>query len=54
MWVIIGRSEYGDEILDTAETRGDARYLVQEYRIAFGAGWSISMRRARRGEEVVA
>lgn len=29
------------EELDTAETESGAKYLMGEYRLAFGAGWRI-------------
>jgi hypothetical protein len=47
MYDIIGISQYGREVIDTADTLRDARYLVAEYRLAFGAGWAILYRRAR-------
>ena len=34
-YVIWGRSEFGTEEIDTAETMPDARYLLGEYRLAF-------------------
>ncbi len=48
MFEIIGRSQYGREVIDTAESLRDALYLVGEYRLAFGAGWSISYRKIGR------
>jgi hypothetical protein len=38
---IMGRSAAGKEELDTATGQDQADYLVREYRMAFGAGWSI-------------
>lgn len=38
---IMGKSQYGTEEIDTADTRETARYLANEYRVAFGAGWQI-------------
>ena len=47
MYNIIGISQYGREVIDTAESLTDAKYLVAEYRLAFGMGWTITYRRAR-------
>lgn len=44
---IIGRSQYGIEEIDTAETLSDARYLANEYRIAFGPDWQITIKKGR-------
>lgn len=41
MYKIYGKSSYGTEELDTAETKEEANYLVKEYVLAFGAGWTI-------------
>lgn len=38
---ILGRSRGPTEELDTADDASSADYLVGEYRLAFGAGWSI-------------
>ena len=46
-YVIMGRSEYGTEEVDTADTRAEAKRLAGEYRLAFGAGWSISVKSRR-------
>jgi hypothetical protein len=40
-YAIFGRSKYGTEEIDTAETKQSAEYLLNEYRIAFGGGWSL-------------
>ncbi len=40
-YAIMGRSEYGKEEIDTADTLTEANRLAGEYRLAFGAGWSI-------------
>ena len=29
------------ETIDTAETYKEAKYLLNEYRIAFGSGWKL-------------
>ncbi len=46
MFEIIGVYQGNKEVIDSAETKEGARYLVNEYRIAFGQGWSISFKRA--------
>lgn len=45
MFEIIWTSQYGTEVIDTAETKKEARRLVQEYQIAFGQG-SFKIKRA--------
>jgi hypothetical protein len=47
MWIIMGRSQYGTEEIDSAETLKDARYLAGEYRLAFGVGWTIWIKRSK-------
>lgn len=49
-YVIWGRSEYGTEEVDTAETMSDARYMVREYRLAFGSGWVLWIKRRKVAE----
>lgn len=41
VYKIIGRYAGQTEEVDEAETRKEARYLLNEYRLAFGAGWSL-------------
>lgn len=49
MYQIIGVSQFGREIIDHADTVREACYLVGEYRLAFGPGWTITYKRAARG-----
>jgi hypothetical protein len=37
----MGRSDFGTEEVDTAETRHEADYMLGEYRLAFGPGWVL-------------
>ena len=46
-YIIMGRSEYGTEEIDEAKDRAEADYLVREYRMAYGSGWTIWKKRAR-------
>lgn len=49
MFKIMGRYEGGEEEeVDSAETKRDAEYLLSEYKLAFGAGWSLRIVRKRR------
>jgi hypothetical protein len=48
MYEIIGLSQYGREVIDTADTLREALHMLGEYRLAFGVGWTISYRKARR------
>ncbi len=41
MYRIIGKSKYGTEEIDTADSKGEAEYLVMEYVRAFGSGWIV-------------
>ncbi len=43
-----GPQQRAREEIDGAETRQEARYLVGEYRLAFGAGWKIWFSRQPR------
>jgi hypothetical protein len=38
---IWGRYQGSVEEIDTAETWQEARYLLNEYRTAFGPGWNL-------------
>ena len=40
---IVGSYRGRKEVLDTAPTNDDALYLAQEYRLAFGPSWVISI-----------
>lgn len=48
---IMWRSEYGLEEVDTADTLEDARYLVNEYQLAFGIGHVFYRRSFKRAGE---
>ena len=45
MYNIIGKSKYGTEVIDTADSRLEAIRLVNEYRIAFGNEWIIKFKK---------
>jgi hypothetical protein len=45
MYNIIGKSKYGTEVLDTADSQLEAIKLVNEYRMAFGNEWIIKFKR---------
>jgi hypothetical protein len=48
MYLILGRYHgQSEEEIDSADTLDDARYLAREYRLAFGQGWTIRVRRTR-------
>jgi len=46
MWAIIGHSKYGSEEIDRADSLDDINYMLIEYRLAYGAGWSFEVIRA--------
>ena len=41
IYKIIASSRYGKEEIDTAETLQQAKYLVNEYRLAYGSEFTI-------------
>ena len=45
MWQILGTYQGQTEVIDETDTLNDARYLVSEYRLAYGSGWFIRLRR---------
>tara|TARA_R100000995_G_scaffold22196_1_gene9428 strand:- start:739 stop:879 length:141 start_codon:yes stop_codon:yes gene_type:complete len=45
MYNIIGISQQGAEVIDTADNRIEAVKLVNEYKMAFGSGWIIKFKR---------
>lgn len=45
---IMGRYEGADtEEIDTTETKEEAEYLLSEYRLAYGNGWQLWIRKPR-------
>lgn len=49
MFEILGKYVEGDwEVLDTADERSEAHFLLAEYRLAFGPGWDFNV--VERGE----
>lgn len=47
MFEIIGKYRGKSEVVDSAETEKEANYLAGEYRMAYGAQWSVTIRKAR-------
>jgi hypothetical protein len=45
MYKIISISKYGKEEVDSAETMAEALYLAKEYRLAFGSGYEITIKK---------
>lgn len=48
MYKIMAVSRYGTEQVDEAQTIKEARYLVREYRLAYGSGFSIYIKKGRK------
>lgn len=48
VYEIIGTYRGEREVLDEHEDKNEAARLVNEYRMAFGAGWHIWKRRVRK------
>ena len=44
MFKIIGTYRGKSEVVDTAETKEEAKYLATEYRMAFGSDWAIGIK----------
>lgn len=47
MYLIIGRYQGNTEEIDSAETMETARYLQREYQMAYGAGWIVTIKKAK-------
>ena len=45
MYNIIGISQYGREIIDTADDKELAEFMVREYQLAFGSDFNIIYKR---------
>ena len=45
MYNIIGISRFGEEIIDTADSRLEAIKLVNDYQLAFGNEWIIKFKK---------
>jgi len=45
MYKIIAKSKYGTEVVDEANTLSAAEKLAAEYRMAFGSGFTISIKK---------
>lgn len=45
MYKIIAISKYGTEEVDEAETIGEAKYLANEYRMAYGPEFTITIKK---------
>ena len=45
MYKIIAQSRYGIETVDEAKTLSEAKYLANEYRIAYGPEFSIAIKK---------
>ena len=45
MYNIIGTSQYGKEIIDTADSKKEAEFMVREYQLAFGSDFNIIYKR---------
>lgn len=41
---IIGTYQRKSEVIDSADTRKEAQYLRDEYRVAFGTEWAIAIK----------
>ena len=45
MYNIIGISQFGKEIIDTADSKKEAEHMVYEYQLAFGSDFNITYKR---------
>jgi|TARA_R110002167_G_scaffold365996_1_gene592551 hypothetical protein len=46
MWTIIGEYKGKKEIVDSAETLKEIRFMISEYRRAYGNDWILSIKRS--------
>lgn len=44
-WEIRGKYQGETEVIDETTSKEDADYLVSEYRMAYGSGWTIWKKR---------
>jgi hypothetical protein len=49
MYQILGTYRGESEVLDEADSREDAEYLLGEYQMAFGPEWTIKLVKRRDG-----
>lgn len=48
MFQIIGKyAGCPAEVIDEAETREDAEYMLKEYKIAFGSDWRLEIKKVK-------
>ena len=47
---IISTSKYGTEVIDTASSFKEAKYLKKEYQMAFGKEYTITFKKNKYGE----
>ena len=47
MYIIMGKSEAGTEEIDEFDTRQEAVKMLAEYRMAFGGGWTMWIKRKK-------
>ena len=41
MYKIIAISKYGKEVVDTADSKSEAEYLLREYQMAYGPSFTL-------------
>ncbi len=47
MYLIMGKSKAGTEEIDEFDTRKEALKMLAEYRVAYGAGWTMWIKRKK-------
>tara|TARA_R110000787_G_scaffold7564_2_gene25662 strand:+ start:402 stop:548 length:147 start_codon:yes stop_codon:yes gene_type:complete len=46
MWTIIGEYKGNKEVIDSAESLKEIRFMISEYRRAYGKDWILSIKRS--------
>lgn len=46
MWTIIGEYKGNKEVIDSAESLKEIRFMISEYRMAYGNDWILSIKRS--------
>lgn len=46
-WIIMGKYKGQSEEIDTAKDKKEAQYLRNEYQLAFGNDWVVSIKKKR-------
>lgn len=50
MYLIMGKyASRAEEIVDDFDTKAEARKMLTEYRLAYGKGWRLRIKKVKKG-----